>query len=154
MNDEDSRSLSHWNMSRLPVPHDLRKICGFLLVGGSGFIIDATVLTLLTHFAGWTPWHARIPSFLTAVLVTWVLNRRYTFINRGLRHKTTEALGYTLIQTGGALINLAIFGVCLHFFATLRALPVIPLSVGAVGGFAFNYLLSDQLLYRKRRDNS
>ncbi len=129
-----------------------RKISSFLLVGGIGFVIDAGLLTLLTHFANWTLWNARIPSFLTAVLVTWIMNRNYTFVHGRMSNKASEALGYTLIQTGGALVNLAIFGICLHFIASLRLLPVIALSIGAVGGFAFNYLLSDRLLYAQRDD--
>lgn len=132
----------------------LRELLSFLAVGGIGFIIDATVLTALTLYAGWSPWLARIPSFLTAVLATWALNRRHTFTNRGLHRRSTEAFFYLSIQTGGALINLAIFWVCLRWQPRLAAAPVIPLAFGSAGGLVFNYLMSSRWLYRRLRSKS
>lgn len=133
----------------------LREVLSFLAVGGVGFLIEAVILTLLTLYAEWSPWQARIPSFVTAVLVTWALNRRHTFPNRGLSSRSTEAFFYTTIQGGGALINLGIFGICLALWPTLAQLPVIPLAIGAVGGFACNYLFSSKWLYsRYRSDHS
>lgn len=118
-----------------------------------GFLIEAIVLTSLTIYAAWSPWQARIPSFLTAVSITWALNRRHTFTNRGPQHRSTEAFFYTAIQGGGALINLGIFGACLALLPGLGRLPVIPLAIGAVGGFAFNFLLSSKWLYARLRPN-
>lgn len=130
-------------MSRSTVQEMLR----FLAVGTIGFAVDAVILTGLTVYAAWSPWQARIPSFLSAVLITWALNRRHTFPKRGLERRTTEAFFYTAIQGGGALINLAVFGACLVMWPKLRQLPVVPLAIGAVAGFAFNFLLSSKWLY-------
>ena len=55
-------------------------------------------MTGLTQFAGWSAWYARIPSFTTAVLITWLLNRTLTFPGRGLQRRSTEALLYGVIQ--------------------------------------------------------
>lgn len=133
----------------------LREMLSFLLVGGVGFLVEAVILTSLTLYAQWSPWLARIPSFLTAVLVTWALNRRHTFPDRGLSNRSTEALFYTTIQGGGALINLGIFGICLALLPALAQIPVVPLAIGAAGGFAFNYLFSSKWLYsRYRSDHS
>lgn len=123
----------------------------FGLVGSIGFLIEATILTTLTQFVAWTPWQARLPSFVTAVLVTWVLNRRHTFANRGLQHRSLEALFYAVIQGGGAIVNLAIFGVCLWLAPQLSRMPVIPLAIGAIGGFVFNFFISGKLLYARLR---
>jgi putative flippase GtrA len=128
-----------------------REALSFLAIGGVGFAIEAVILTALTLYAGWSPWHARIPSFITAVLVTWLLNRRHTFPNRGLQRRSTEALFYTTIQSGGALINLGIFGACLALMPELATMLVIPLAIGAVGGFAFNFVLSSKWLYARLR---
>jgi putative flippase GtrA len=129
----------------------LREMLSFLAVGGVGFLVEAVIITSLTLYAQWSPWQARIPSFLTAVLVTWALNRRHTFPNRGLSSRPTEAFFYTAIQGGGALINLGIFGLCLILLPSLAQIPVIPLAIGAVGGFAFNYLFSSKWLYARYR---
>lgn len=129
----------------------VREALTFLAIGSVGFVVEAVILTSLTWYAGWSPWHARVPSFITAVLITWALNRRHTFPNRGLHRRSTEALFYTTIQSGGALINLGIFGACLTLIPELAAVPVLPLAVGAVGGFAFNFVLSSKWLYARLR---
>jgi putative flippase GtrA len=128
-----------------------RTLRNFALVGGVGFAIEAILLTALVMLAGWQPWYARIPSFLTAVLATWALNRQHTFVGRGLERRSVEAFFYVLIQACGAAINLAIFGACLLYWPQLGDVPVIPLGIGAVGGFAFNFAASNALLYARRR---
>ncbi len=57
------------------------------------------------------------------------------------------------IQICGAAINLAIFGVCLASLPALARIPVVPLGIGAVAGFAFNFAASNLLLYRRRRQS-
>ncbi len=146
MNDSSSAALSP-----TPARRTLREVLSFLAVGGIGFVVEAAILTSLTLHAGWSPWQARIPSFLTAVLITWALNRRHTFPDRGLQRRSTEAFLYTAIQGGGAVINLGIFGACLLLAPDLAKLPVIPLAIGAIGGFAFNYALSSKWLYSRLR---
>lgn len=129
----------------------LRELLSFLVVGSVGFLVDATILTALTVYAAWSPWLARIPSFVVAVLVTWALNRRHTFPDRGLQQRSTEALFYLAIQGGGALINLAIFWICLALRPQLVNAPVIALAFGSAGGLVFNYLLSSKWLYSQFR---
>lgn len=128
-----------------------RALSSFSIVGGIGFAIEAVLLIVLTHYSGWTPWQARVPSFITAVLVTWALNRRHTFPGRGLQRRSLEALSYAAIQVGGALINLLIFGLCLRHFPPLRSVPVVTLGIGAIGGFAFNFIVSNAALYSRPR---
>jgi len=128
-----------------------RELLTFVAVGSIGFVVEAAILSTLTVYAHWSPWQARIPSFLWAVLITWALNRRHTFPQRGLERRSTEAFFYTVIQGGGALINLAVFGACLALQPQLAYIPVIPLAIGAVAGFAFNFLLSSKWLYARPR---
>jgi len=129
----------------------VRTVRSFAIVGGAGFAIEAVVMTVLTQFAGWSVWYARIPSFTLAVLATWLLNRTLTFAGRGLQRRSTEALLYGVIQLCGAGINLAIFALCLLGWPQLGRLPVVPLAIGALGGFAFNFAASNGLLYARRR---
>jgi len=128
-----------------------QELLRFVAVGSVGFVVDAVILTTLTLYAAWSPWQARIPSFSSAVLITWALNRRHTFPRRGLERPATEAFFYTVIQGGGALINLAVFGACLVLWPNLEHVPVVPLAIGAVAGFAFNFLLSSKWLYSRLR---
>ncbi len=50
----------------------------FLVIGGTGFVVDAG-LTLLLIRAGLQPWQARVPSILAAMAWTWLANRRFTY---------------------------------------------------------------------------
>lgn len=129
----------------------VRAVRSFVIVGGAGFAVEAILMTALAELAGWSVWYARIPSFTTAVLVTWLLNRSLTFAGRGLQRRSTEAVLYGVIQLCGAGINLAIFAVCLLFWPQLAQRPVVPLAIGAIGGFAFNFAASNGLLYARRR---
>jgi putative flippase GtrA len=124
----------------------------FVVVGAVGFMIDAGLLAALTHGAGWSPWLARVPSFLTAVVATWLLNRRMTFAGRGLQSRSLEAIGYGTIQVCGALINLAVFGFCLARFPQLKALPLLPFAAGAGVAMIFNYVAANRLLYSRERE--
>jgi putative flippase GtrA len=123
----------------------------FAAVGAVGFVIDAGVLSALTHGAGWSPWAARVPSFTAAVLATWLLNRRLTFPGLGLQRRSVEALGYGTIQVCGAGINLLVFGLCLAAFPLLARLPVIPFAVGSGVAMVFNYVALKRLLYARAR---
>lgn len=130
------------------LPASVRNFAG---VGAIGFVVDASILAALTHGAGWSPWTARIPSFATAVLVTWLLNRRLTFAGRGLQRRSVEALGYGAIQAVGSGINLLVFGLCLAAIPRLAAMPVIPFAVGSGVAMVFNYLALKRLLYARER---
>lgn len=123
----------------------------FGVIGGAGFAIEAVLLTVLTQSLDWEPWQARVPSFLTAVLATWLLNRAYTFRGRVPERRSVEALSYVGIQVCGACINLAVFALCLKRWPQLRAVPVVPLAVGAAAGFAFNFIASSTWLYARTR---
>jgi putative flippase GtrA len=129
----------------------VRALGSFALVGGAGFVVESIIMTVLIRLAGWTPWYARIPSFATALLVTWLLNRTLTFPGRGPARRSVEAFFYTVIQIVGACINLAIFAVCLLHWPQLGRMPVIPLAIGAAGGLCFNFAASNGLLYARRR---
>lgn len=129
----------------------LRAMRSFTLVGGAGFVVESIVMTVLIRLAGWQPWHARLPSFALALLVTWLLNRTLTFPGRGPQRRSVEAFGYVVIQVIGATLNLAVFAVCLHYWPQLGRVPIVPLAIGAAGSFGFNFAASNGLLYARRR---
>jgi putative flippase GtrA len=141
----------HVSRGRIVPQKTISAIGAFALVGTIGFLIEAVVLTSLVQFAVWPVWKARGVSFSAAVLITWMLNRRFTFAGRARSNRSAEALVYTVIQVCGAVINLGIFGMTLRYFPNLQQYPVIPLGIGATGGFAFNFAVSNTLLYARER---
>ncbi len=93
----------------------------FLLVGGSGFLIDAGI-TYLLNSLGLAPWLARIPAIALAMTYTWAANRHFTY---GVRTGRTvgEALRYAAVAASMASINYIIYFVLVsNGFCTLVAI--------------------------------
>ena len=79
----------------------------FLLVGGSGFLIDAGI-TYFLNSHGVAPWLARIPAITLAVTYTWAVNRHFTY---GVKNGRTvgEALRYATVAAAMASINYIVY---------------------------------------------
>lgn len=129
-----------------------RRIARFLVAGTVGFAVDAGILWWLVR-AGWSPITARIPSFLTAASVTWLINRHFAFADRRARGAPAAAGEYTryvLSQLAGALLNLAIFAATLWAVPEWRSRPVYALVVASAGAMAFNYAAMQGFVFSRR----
>lgn len=95
----------------------------FLLVGGSGFLIDV----LLTHALiaiQLSPWVARVPAITGAMIFTWLANRRLTY--RVKRERSlAEALRYACVALIGGIINY------LFYLSLIQSdfLPIVSIAV-------------------------
>ena len=125
----------------------LREALAFAVVGSLGFTVDAGVLAFLFHALAWDHYPARAASFLLAVSVTWSLNRAWTFAHRASASRRREASIYLLLQTLGAGINFAVYGVCLALSPTMRAGPLLALACGSVVAMVFNFLATRHLAF-------
>ena len=128
----------------------------FVLVGGTGFLVDGGVLTWLLE-QQWSLGSARLVSFALAVSWTYVLNRTITFKLRRAcaRVEQGTALGYFMVQCCGASANYGVFLVVLILQPELRAFAWLPLAIGSVFGLAVNYTGSKLLFHwRKQREFS
>ena len=126
----------------------------FVLVGGTGFLIDGGVLSLLLE-RQWDAGAARAISFSLAVAWTYALNRSLTFKARraSARVEQGTAVAYFIIQGVGALTNFGVFLAALAFRPEWRSFPWLPLAIGAVFGLAVNFTLSKLLFqWRKQRE--
>jgi putative flippase GtrA len=144
-------ALTSRDAGGLPVTGELAR---FVLVGGTGFLIDGGVLSYLLGLE-WPVALARVVSFTLAVAWTYALNRKLTFKVRrasgGVEQRT--ALGYGVIQVMGALTNLAVFLLVVAWRPEWKSFPWLPLAIGAVFGLAVNYSLSRLLFqWRKQRE--
>lgn len=85
----------------------------FMLVGGTGFLIDAgiTYLLVLLEIA---PWLARIPAIALAMVYTWTANRYFTYkVNQA--RTINEAIRYALVALTMAAINYLIYLALLRY---------------------------------------
>lgn len=121
----------------------------FVLIGVIGFAVDGGVLTLLSLGFGSNLFVARGVSFPLACLATWWLNRNFTFAATAGRRRGAEYRRYLFVQTGGAVANLAVFSWLVMVSAEMRALPILPLAVGAVAGLAVNFSGAKLWVYRQ-----
>ena len=126
----------------------LKQIKNFALIGGIGFITDGGILTLLNQQFEQNVYASRLVSFTCATLVTWALNRTFTFKDSTHKSKKKEYSGYVLIQVIGSSINLSIFSLLLLLFPILAPYPIIPLAVGAGIAMVFNFTSTKFILYR------
>lgn len=116
-----------------------RELVSFILVGGTGFLVDAGCLMLLFHGLDFGHYSSRLIAFAVAVTVTWILNRTYTFQAGRPRSIHTEYVKYFSTQTIGALINFGFYALCLAASSVMRDWPVLALGVGSVVAMVFNY---------------
>lgn len=129
-----------------------RRIARFVAAGGVGFAVDAGILMLLVR-AGYSPVVARIPSFATAVTITWLINRHFAFADRRAP-KAAGAAGeysrYVLSQLLGALLNLGIFAATLWLHPSWRTQPVLALALASACAMVFNYLAMHGFVFTHR----
>jgi putative flippase GtrA len=116
----------------------------FLLVGGLGFCVDASLLLYLVQSQDANIYVARLGSFAGAVLVTWLLNRSLVFRPRAGTNQVSAVSGelarYLLVQGLGVAINFAVFAAVIVFFPILTSQPLIPLAVASAVAMAWNYI--------------
>jgi len=124
-----------------------RQFFKYALVGGSGFIVDATVLTVLVNALGYGHYISRAASFSLAVTVTWWINRQWVF--QAGNPSRREYSSYFLVQLVGAIINLAIYVLAIELKPALATIPIIPLAIGASIALLVNFLLVRRFVFRR-----
>lgn len=96
---------------RIPQPYrDIavrhRELVKFALVGGTTYVVDITLFTLLkTTVLEPKPVTAKIVAVLVATIVSYVLNREWSFRTRGGRERHHEAALFFLVCGIGLVLN-------------------------------------------------
>jgi putative flippase GtrA len=104
----------------------LRKFSRFIVIGGLGFVVDAGLLMLFLGLGG-DPFISRIASILLAMLVTWRLNRAFTF-GASDGSQLSEAGRYFSVAASVAVMNYAIYAGLLLVLASLHPLLATAIS--------------------------
>lgn len=124
----------------------------FFVVGGIGFVVDASILALLVHGYGWGDYTARVVSFAVAVTVTWALNRTYAFADQRSGNRRSEYTRYLFVQGTGMAINFLIYALCIVSSELMDRWPVLALAVGSAVALIFNYAGSRMFVFTGRSD--
>lgn len=124
-----------------------RQFITFGIVGVIGLCFDVLILYLLNPFFG--PFISRAFSFLGAVIVTWALNRRFTFkcqtSNLAL---VNEFFSYFGLMVFGGVVNYACYAWFVVSSQYIYDHLYIGVGLGSLSGMLVNFLTSRFLLYR------
>jgi putative flippase GtrA len=121
--------------------HELIK---FAIVGGSTFVIDSAIFyTLKLTILEPKPVTAKVIAGIVAVIASYVLNREWSFRNRGGRERHHEALLFFAFSGVGVLLSMAPLWFS-SYVLQLRE-PMVSLTVENIADFISAYLVGNLL---------
>jgi len=131
----------------------MRQFVFFCIGGGLAFLVDAGVLHLLIGTWGLGPYLARLCSFMSAVTITWLFNRSFTFtVGRARGHTLLrEWVRYVVSQLGGFGVNYAVYAVLVSSSMVVLQWPVLGVAAGSVAGLVANYLLAKRYVFSRQK---
>jgi len=113
-----------------------KRLLSFVIVGGIGFLADAGVLLGLLRWTDIDPFTARLLAIATALQVTWLLNRNFTF-GKSTRHAAVEGMRYGGVGIASAILNYLVYSGLLVFITSLP--PIVALTIGSATATVFSY---------------
>lgn len=121
--------------------HELIK---FAIVGGTTFVIDSAIFyTLKLTILEPKPVTAKVISGIVAVIASYVLNREWSFRDRGGRERHHEALLFFAFSGVGVLLSMAPLWISSYVF-DLRV-PTVSLTVENIADFISAYIIGNLL---------
>jgi putative flippase GtrA len=124
----------------------MKKLFWFGVAGGIGFVVDAGVMNLLLHLAGFDPFGARAVSIAAAMMATWFFNRTFTFESTG-RSLAVEGFRYGSVGLTSALVNYAIYSALLISIPILN--PNAALVLASASATAFSFFGYSRFVFRR-----
>ena len=126
----------------------------FGLVGGCGFVVDETVLSILHYVIGIDRYSARAVSIFCAATFTWWGNRNLTFAGHaatgGVLELAREWFKFMLANGVGALVNYGVYSLCVGFAPAPFSNPLVATAIGVGVGLVFNFTLSKRFVFTQR----
>lgn len=124
----------------------ITQILRFGAVGAVGFVVDGGLLWLFLSF-DMSPYVARALSFPMAVMVTWALNRNWTFRTTRRRNEG-QFRRYFGVQVAGVLTNYAIYSLIIGFFGSASMTVFVAFIVGSFIGSCLNFVGARFIAFR------
>src|SRR5262245_8410448 len=104
----------------------------FAVAGAAGFGVDAGLVLMLNTLFGWQPILARAPAFAVALVVTWLINRWWTFKRpRDGRNIWAEFASYGAVQVTGGAANIGMYALAVAVIGDRPLQLLIALTAGA-----------------------
>src|ERR1700761_5647703 len=127
-----------------PYPQRHHELIKFAIVGGTTFVIDSAIFyTLNLPFPEPKPVTAKVIAGIVAVIASYVLNREWSFRDRGGRERHHEALLVFAFSGVGVLLSMAPLWISSYVLA-LRV-PTVSLTAENVADFISAYIVGNLL---------
>ncbi|MEZ0362120.1 GtrA family protein [Mycobacterium sp. pUA109] len=142
-------SFTDATIARLPGPirplaerhHELIK---FAIVGGTTFVIDSALFyTLKLTVLEPKPVTAKVISGIVAVIASYILNREWSFKDRGGRERHHEALLFFAFSGVGVLLSMA--PLWFSSYVLQLRVPTVSLTVENIADFISAYIIGNLL---------
>ncbi len=128
-------------LHRIAIRH--RELIKFAIVGGTTFIVDMAIFYPLAYtILEGKPTVAKIISGVIATILSYILNREWTFNNRGGRERHHEALLFFVISGIGVLLAAAPLWAANNMFSLREAPQGLKL---AILDFVLAYIIGNLL---------
>lgn len=126
----------------------VQTVPAFIAVGIVGFLVDLAGLQVMLalDFDAIT---ARVLSFPIAVVITWVLHRRFTFSHRRRKKRTSELSRYMTAQIVSALLGFAAYTTLVLHAPLFGEYPALALVVSSIIGAIINYVFSHFVVFNE-----
>ena len=121
----------------------------FLVTGAVGFGVDAGVLAVLLWATEFGAVWSRGISFPLALLVTWVMNRSWSFGDREKPQLAAEIAGYAATQLTGFIITSMVYLALISGGLSITLAPLPALAVGALSSAVVTFAIFNSGLYRR-----
>jgi putative flippase GtrA len=126
----------------------LVKLFSYGLVGVIGTLIHFSVLILLVELFQLDPVLSSSIGFIVTVIVSFYLNRRFTFRSK-LSKTTVTFIKYTLVSCSGFILNSVIMYISVHIllfhYSIGQAIVVVVLPIS-------NFLLNNYWTFKETKD--
>lgn len=122
-----------------------KELVRFLIVGGSGTIINMIVLAALHSGLQWSLIISGAVSNETALLWNFVCHEKWTFAGDRQGNRITRFLRFQSVATGGIAISITILNVLNHFGVPY----LLANAVGIVIAVAWNFMMSYRWAWKR-----
>lgn len=142
-------SFADATIARLPRPvrpfaerhHELIK---FAIVGATTFVIDSAIFfTLKLTILEPKPVTAKIIAGIVAVIASYILNREWSFRDRGGRERHHEALLFFGVSAVGVLLSM--IPLWISSYMLMLRVPVVSLTIENIADFISAYIIGNLL---------
>ncbi len=123
----------------------------FGISGVAGFLVDSGIVTLCTQTVRMGPIPSQAVAFSVAVMVTWTINRRWTFADHASDRWMNELSRYIAANSLGATINNGVYATLVLAAIVFRKNPTLAVAIGSIAGMIFNFISSKTLVFKNNR---